>query len=109
MQRLERASPAAAESATGKSSAPTEATTAKARPAGTGPGRGHDHLVHVRRHAMHRRREEDWVEGHAVAVSSGRGVPTRRIFHEAGEGLRPVMFHAESHGVRKKFLKCIGR
>src|SRR5258706_5134266 len=64
--------------------------------------------MHVRRHTMHRRTEKYGIEAHAVAIARAY-VPTRRIFYDAGEGLRPVMLYAEGHRVGEEFLERVGR
>src|ERR1035437_8684825 len=69
-------------------------SSAEARPAGTGSGRGGEHLVHVRRHAVHGTGKEKRTE---PDVAVGRDVPARRIFHDAVERLRPVVFDAQRH------------
>src|SRR5580704_18919076 len=104
--RLERAATAAAKATAGKSSA--TAATPKARSRRTRSGRGYEHLVHIRRHPMHGTGKQDWIEARAVAVSGRGGIPTRWIFDDAREGLCPVVFHAQSHGIGKKFLECAG-
>src|ERR1035441_10075812 len=96
---LEGAAAAAAEAASGEASAGEAASSAEARPAGTGSGRGGEHLVHVRRHAVHGTGKEKRTE---PDVAVGRDVPARRIFHDAVERLRPVVFDAQRHGVGEK-------
>ncbi len=53
---------AAAEAASGKASAAEAASSTEARSAGTGSGGGDKHLVHVRRHAVHRAGKEERTE-----------------------------------------------
>src|ERR1035437_7300728 len=103
---LERATAAAAEAASGEASAGEASSSAEARPAGTGSGRGGEHLVHVRRHAVHGTRKEKRTE---TDVAVWRGVAAWRIFHDAVERLRPMVFDAQRHGVGEEFFERVGR
>lgn len=104
--RSKRAAAAAAEAPAREASAAAEASTAPPGPRGTGAWRRDEDLVHVAGHGMHAAGKEDGIEsGHAV----GRNVPGWRILHDAGEGMRPIVLHSQSHRVRKIFLESVGR
>jgi len=103
---LKRAATAAAKTAPGEASAAETPASAPAGTCRTSPWRRYKHLVHVARHAVHAVGEEYGIEsGHAV----GRSVPRRRILHDAGKRVRPVMLHSQSHGVGQVLLESVWR
>src|SRR5512142_1655542 len=94
----EGAATAAAEPASREAAA---STAAPAGSAGT-RARGRDeHLMHVRRHAVHGVGKEDRIEPGPVARAR---VPGRRILNDSGKRSRPLVLDSQRHGERKVLL-----
>ena len=101
---LERAAAAAAKSSAGEPAASSTAS-AKSRPART-RARGRDkNLVHIASPCCASNSKRRIGLKPSPTYPPGPTYQLRRIFHDPGKRLRPVVLHAQSHRIGQKFFE----
>src|SRR6266567_4720196 len=85
-----------------KRASTAESPSTEAGATGTRARGRYEDLVHIARHAVHGTRKENWIEN---SIPSRRHVPPRRILHDPGKRLRPVVLHSQRHGERQELFK----